>query len=164
VIDVSGKPAGSFGKIVWVAVAVLSLWVLLVGGYKAKVLMNKRVSATAGLDANCDLRQGKCTSTLPSGGYVSFSIIPEELPILRPLTLEVVVDGVSVSDVEVDFVGVDMDMGYNRSTLDSVTGNHFSGDAVLPVCVRSKMDWEARVMMQTDDGVIVAPFRFYTLK
>lgn len=163
-VNVSVKPVERFGKTLWISVAALSLWVLLAGGYKIKSLLSKRVSATTELDANCDLRQGKCTSPLPRGGHVSFSIVPEELPILRPLTLEVVVDGVSVSDVEVDFIGVGMDMGYNRSTLDSVTGSRFSGDAVLPVCVRSKMDWEARVMLQTDDGVVVAPFRFYTLK
>jgi hypothetical protein len=57
-----------------------------------------------------------------------------------------------------------MDMGYNRSKLDKVDAAHFKGKAIIPVCVRSKMEWEARVLLYTDHGLIMAPFRFFTMK
>ena len=74
------------------------------------------------------------------------------------------VDGVAVSNVEVDLTGMDMDMGYNRPKLKAQGNNQFLGKAIIPVCVRAKMDWEAKVLLQTDRGLIMAPFQFHTLK
>jgi hypothetical protein len=33
---------------------------------------------------------------------------------------------------------------------------------MLPVCVRDRMTWEARVLLTTPRGLIDAPFRFTT--
>jgi len=57
-----------------------------------------------------------------------------------------------------------MEMGYNRPKLNAIDKINFKGQAILPVCVRSKMDWEARVLLKTDKGTIMAPFRFFTTK
>lgn len=159
-----GKDTIKAGNHLWTVIAFLVLAVLLTASYKLKDLLKPGVTTTVELNANCDLRKGKCISVLPGGGKVSFSISPDNIPILRPLQLEVDVEGVAVSGVEVDFIGLGMEMGYNRPSLSAVTKTHFSGDTILPVCVRAKMDWEARVLLQTKKGVIMAPFRFYTLK
>lgn len=148
----------------WTIVAVLVLAIFLSAGYKFKDILKPGVAATAKLDASCDLRKGSCTSELPGGGKLSFSITPNTIPILRPLKILVKVEGVEASHVEVDFVGIGMDMGYNRAKLDSKDKNNFEGKAILPVCTQSKMDWEARVLLHTDHGLIMAPFPFYTLK
>jgi len=148
----------------WIIVAVLGFILLLVVGYKIKDSMSPSVFATGTLDKSCDLRQGKCLSKLPNGAQVSLTITPNSIPILRPLELNVTIDSIKVSAIEVDFVGIDMDMGYNRSKLDKVDQQHFRGKAVIPVCVRSKMEWEARVLLQTDNGLMMAPFRFHTIK
>lgn len=148
----------------WTIVAVLGFVVILIFGYKIKASLSPQITATAERNASCDLRQGKCLSELPYGGTVSLLITPNTLPLLHPLSLTVEVAGVNVSTIEVDFIGIGMDMGYNRSKLDKVDAHHFKGKAVIPVCVRSKMEWEARVLLQTKKGVIMAPFRFYTLK
>jgi len=148
----------------WTIIAVLVLAILLVVSYKLKDLLKPDITATAVLDESCDLRKGVCTSELPGGGKVTFSINPNDIPILRPLTLQVITDGVEVSNVEVDFIGIGMEMGYNRPKLAVKEKGNFRGEAILPVCVRTKMDWEARVLLQTDHGLIMAPFRFYTLK
>lgn len=120
--------------------------------------------ASAVLDESCDLRKGACTSNLPTGGKVTFSINPNDIPILRPLQLKVEIEGVEASKVDVDFIGIGMEMGYNRPTLKAVDKTHYSGRAILPVCVRSKMDWEARILLHTEKGTIMAPFRFFTFK
>ncbi len=148
----------------WTTVALLALVLFLVVSYKLKDMLKPTVAASTEIDAQCDLRKAACTSELPGGGKVTFSIAPNTIPILRPLKLDVKIEGVEVSNVEVDFTGIGMDMGYNRPVLEPVTKTQFKGKAILPVCVRQKMDWEARVLLQTDRGLLMAPFRFFTLK
>ncbi len=149
---------------IWTIIAFLILGVLLVASYKLKDILRPNISVTAELDASCDLRKGSCTSELPNGGKVSFTISPNDIQILKPLTLKLETEGVEVSNVEVDFVGVGMEMGYNRSKLTEVGKKKFIGKGLLPICVSTRMDWEARVLLQTDGGMVVVPFRFYTIK
>jgi len=148
----------------WSIVALLALALLLIVSYKLKDMLKPGVAESAPLNESCDLRKGPCSSNLPGGGVVTFSIAPHDIPILRPLKLDVKVEGVKASNVEVDFTGIGMDMGYNRPQLEPVTKHEYMGKAILPVCVRSKMDWEAKVLLQTDRGLLMAPFRFYTEK
>jgi len=148
----------------WTIVALLTLVLLLSVSYKLKDMLKPGIAAKAELDESCDLRKGACHANLPGGGKVTFSITPNTIPILRPLQLNVKVEGVEVSKAEVDFTGIGMDMGYNRPKLEAVSKDQFLGKAILPVCVRSRMDWEAKVLLQTDHGLIMAPFRFYTVK
>ena len=148
----------------WTIIAVLVLAILLVVSYKLNDFLKPSVTASAILDESCDLRKGACTSDLPTGGKITFSINPNDIPILRPLQLKVEVKDMEASKVEVDFIGIGMEMGYNRPKLKSLDKTHFSGRAILPVCVRTKMDWEARILLHTEKGLIMAPFRFFTLK
>ncbi len=80
------------------------------------------------------------------------------------MALDVTITGEEVDSVEVDFAGVSMNMGFNRTHLEATDEGKFSGTITLPVCVRNRMDWEADVMLQTDMGIIVAPFRFETVR
>ena len=148
----------------WTIVAILGFALLLVVGYKIKASMTPSITATAPLDKSCDLHKGKCTTVFPTGGKVSLSITPNTIPILRPLALNVIIEGIDASNIEVDFIGIGMDMGYNRSKLDKINAENFKGKAVIPVCVRSRMEWEARVLLHTNSGLIIAPFRFFTIK
>ena len=127
-------------------------------------LLNPDVTESATADPACDLRAGPCTSSLPGGGHISLSITPETIPVLKPLTLEVILDGLDVSSVEVDFKGVDMNMGFNRSKLDPQGAGIYTGTGTIPVCIRDAMEWEARVLARTDKGLVAAPFRFITVK
>lgn len=40
----------------------------------------------------------------------------------------------------------------------------YFGEAMLPVCVRDRMTWEALVLVETAEGLLGAPFRFETLR
>jgi hypothetical protein len=64
--------------------------------------------------------------------------------------------------VQVDFVGVDMDMGYNRPSLTEAGPGIYRGEGMLPICVRDRMAWEARLLIGTPAGLLAAPFRFET--
>lgn len=148
----------------WTIVALLVFSILLMVGYKLRASLVPDATVIAPLDISCDLRKSECWSDLPSGGKISLAITPKDIPTLTPLELTIVTDAVNVSSVEIDFVGVDMNMGYNHTVLVKSDNTHFKGTAIIPVCVASKMTWEARVMLQTDTGVVMAPFRFHTLK
>lgn len=150
-------------------------WLWLAGGgvfaamaagafYVAWPLLNPAIVASAPLDPACELRQGPCTATLPNGGRVQFAIEPRTIPLLAPLTLTVRLERLRALGVEVDFAGVDMNMGYNRPGLTAAQDGAYSGQAVLPVCTRYRMDWEAKVLVRTTDGLMAAPFRFSTFK
>ena len=125
-------------------------------------IMFPRIVAIAPLVTNCDLRHGDCTAILPAGGKVRFGIEPRIIPVLHPLALSARVEGIEPRSVMVDFAGTDMNMGYNRVSLEPMGSGIWRGEATLPVCVRSRMNWEARVLLQTDAGIMAAPFRFDT--
>ncbi len=148
-----------------------SLWLFIsatiLGGigfalYSVWPTLFPRVIAVAPLVPDCNLRQGACTGHLPEGGKVMFEIEPRSIPLLLPLTLEVRIQDHEATSVEVDFAGTDMNMGYNRVRLNAVGPGTWRGQAILPVCVRNRMTWEAKVLLATDLGLMAAPFRFDT--
>ncbi|WP_213380962.1 hypothetical protein [Allochromatium tepidum] len=118
------------------------------------------VSQVASLDPRCDLRAGPCESRFGGGGRVRFGIEPRTLPVAAPLRLEVELSGLAAEAVEVDFVGVEMYMGFNRVALESLGDGRYAGHGMIPVCTSGRMTWEARVLIHTPDGLLAAPFRF----
>jgi hypothetical protein len=145
-------------------VGILAFAVLIgVAVYKLWPMLNPDITEIAPLDPECDLRAGPCTSRFTDGGKVSFGIEPRDVPVVKPLELEVRLDGLTARSVEVDFQGTDMNMGFNRVALKSTGDGRFVGDGMLPVCVRQVMEWEARVLLHTGEGLIAAPFRFITV-
>ncbi|OOZ37649.1 hypothetical protein [Solemya velesiana gill symbiont] len=140
---------------------------LALGGvavFKAWPLLFPKAAVTAPVDPACDLRAGPCTTKMPGGGKVSFGIEPRTIPLVKPLDLKVTLEGIDASAVEIDFSGVDMNMGFNRPKLSKASKGEFAGGGTLPVCVREAMEWEAKVMLHTDRGLVTAPYRFVTVK
>ncbi len=112
----------------------------------------------------CDLQKQACRRALPGGGELVFEILPRPIPLVQPLQLKVDVKGLEVDGVEVDFSGVTMNMGYNRPRLERVGEGRFRGEGMLPVCVRQRMDWEAKVLLHLPHGVLAVPYRFHTIR
>lgn len=162
----------------WALAGLLALAVVAVVVVKAWPLLYPPVSERAPLNSDCDLRAGACSVRFASGGTVSLDVTPRGIPAVQPLQIEVESNGLpSPQRVEIDFVGVAMDMGFNRSTLERADGTDGSdrngapgrvarwrGRAMLPVCVRERMTWEARVLLHDREGVRVAPFRFDSVR
>lgn len=146
----------------WSAAALLAIALTVTVAVKLSPLLNAPQEISLPLDSTCDLHQKPCTSELPGGGSLEFSIEPRPIPVLRPLTLQVHVIGIAARSVEVDFSGVDMKMGFNRSRLEPGKDGLFTGQASLPVCVRDKMAWQATVLIESDGKRIAVPFRFVT--
>lgn len=117
---------------------------------------------SAPLNTSCDLHAGPCSSVVPGGGKIELSIEPRPIPLLRPLNLVVKTQGLEAHRVEIDFIGVDMNMGFNRPELKREKDNRFAGQATLPVCITGRMEWQATVLVTSDNITAAAPFRFVT--
>jgi hypothetical protein len=122
------------------------------------------VTVVAPPDNACDLQLARCTSLVPGGGLVHLSISPRPVPLLRSLQLRVSVEGLDAHMVEVDIVGVGMNMGYNRHMLSVQSDGSFTAEATLGACITGSMTWQASVMVTTGKIKVVAPFRFVTGK
>jgi hypothetical protein len=94
--------------------------------------------------ADCDLRAGPCQATV-AGGEIVFEIRPRSLPLMQPLALAVEARGLAAERVEVVIRGLDMDMGSNRTILQSGDHGIWRGETILPLCSRRRMSWEAAV-------------------
>jgi hypothetical protein len=151
-------------KALWAVAGLFFAGLVGVAVYRVQPLLNPEVSMLAPLDPECDLRAGPCSADFSDGGRVIFGIQPSAIPLLKPLQLEVQLKGVEAQGVEVDLQGMDMNMGFNRPKLTQVGEGIFRGEGMLPVCVRDAMEWEAKVLVRTEQGLRAAPFRFITIK
>jgi hypothetical protein len=150
--------------ILWAIAGLLLAAIVVVALYKAWPLLYPTLIEIAEPDPGCDLRAGPCEAAFASGSTVRFAIEPRTIPVVTPLRLAVEIKGLDAKAIEVDFAGLDMNMGYNRVALEQKGPADFEGQGTLPVCVRAQMDWEARVLVHTPDGILAAPFRFATYR
>lgn len=161
---VPGRPSSlawlSAERVLWGLLAILLAAVLAATALKVRPLLYPEPILSAPLDPACDLAAAPCTARFPGGGTVTLDVTPRGIPPVVPLRLAVAIEGLPQGPVQVDFAGVDMDMGYNRPSLAAAGPGLYRGEGMLPICVRARMDWEARVLIATPDGLLAAPFRF----
>ena len=110
----------------------------------------------------CNLRHGPCSQPL-GGGELVFSISPRDIPLMKPLSLEVETRRLTAVGVAVEICGLNMDMGLNRTRLEPSGEGGWRGETILPVCSQRSMQWEAVVQIETE-GRLEVPFRFATLR
>lgn len=149
-------------RLLWTVSALLFLALCVVAWIKVEPLLNPEVAVVAASRGDCDLRAVPCVAEFPDGGLVTFEISPANIPTATELLLKVGTEGIDVRRVEVDFAGADMNMGFNRVALSSAGPGEFTGTGMLPVCVRARMTWEAKVLLHAESGLMAAPFRFDT--
>jgi hypothetical protein len=140
--------------------AILAIGLIVVIGYKLSPLLLPKVDIAAVPEPGCDLHKRACAAQLPGGGRIELSIAPRPIPMVAPLQVEVKTSGLEAGKVEVDFAGIDMNMGYNRPELAAAGPGLFRAEAMLPVCITGKMAWAATVIVETGRNRIAAPFRF----
>jgi hypothetical protein len=151
-------------QLLWALLVLLFAAISFVALYKTWPIFFPQAVLKAAVDPSCDLRAGACETRLKDGASVSFSIEPSDIPVVKPLQLSVTLVGLSAKSIEVDFSGVDMNMGFNRTKLSSAGDGIFSGQGMLPVCVWDAMEWEAQVLIDSQKGLISVPYRFITVR
>ncbi len=150
----------------WALLALLLLAVSVVALYRVWPLLFPDVAISIPADPSCDLRSGPCSLAFDSKSSVSFEIEPRDIPLMKPINLRVELQGVEAQQVEIDFSGVDMNMGFNRFKLtpEGAGQGVFTGQGILPVCVRDAMEWEAKVLISTPRGLMAVAYRFVTVR
>lgn len=139
---------------------ILALILIGVIGYKLSPLLLPKADVVVQPELGCDLHRAPCTAVLPQGGRLIFSLSPRPVPVTQPIEMEVEIDGPGADKVTVDFAGVDMSMGFNRTTLRAIDAQRHVGQTTLPVCVTGRMLWQATVLVEIGRTRIAAPFRF----
>ncbi len=139
---------------------ILALILIGVAGYKLSPLLMPKADVIASPDPGCNLQLTSCGAALPGGGRVTFSLMPRPIAVAAPLEMVVELAGRPADQVAVDFAGVDMNMGLNRTTLTPGGDSRFTGQSSLPVCVTGRMSWQATVLVETGQTRIAIPFHF----
>jgi len=146
-------------KILIDVIGVLLIALVVVVGYKLSPILLPKADVIVQPDPECDLQQQACAVSLPSRGKVELSMGTRPVPMVKPFTVEVATSGFSPSRVEVDFAGVDMNMGLNRPEFTARGDGRFSAIVTLPVCITGQMDWQVTVLIETGNERIAIPYR-----
>ena len=147
-------------KILLDLIGILLILLVVVVGYKLSPLLLPKSDLTVEPDAACNLQEGACSASLPGGGQVTLTIGTRPIPLVKAFPVTVEAGG--ASRVEIDFAGLDMDMGFNRPLLQERAPGVFVGEATLPVCVTGRMSWQATVLVDLPGSRVAIPFRFVT--
>lgn len=115
---------------------------------------------TAAAPSGCELHAGPCSATFGSGRSIELELEPKTLPANQPLRILVDAGGLPADRASVEFSGIDMNMGLISASLLNTGDGTFSGDVILPVCVRRAMAWQATVVTKGTAGTHRATFRF----
>ena len=147
-------------KILIDVIGMLLIALVVVVGYKLSPLLLPRADVVVQPDPACNLQRQACAVRLPSGGSVELAMGTRPVPMVKPFEVLVTVGGFAPARVEVDFAGIEMNMGLNRPQLAARGDGRFSGQVTLPVCITGQMDWQATVLVETGGQRIAVPFRF----
>lgn len=147
-------------KILIDAIGVLLIALVVVVGYKLSPLLLPKADVVVHPDPACNLQHGPCRVKLPDGGSVELAMGTLPIPLVKPFPATVTTEGFSPSRVEVDFAGVDMNMGYNRPLFEHRGNGRHVAEVTLPVCITGQMDWQATVLIEAGSRRIAIPFRF----
>lgn len=100
----------------------------------------------------CDLHTQSCSSTV-GNAQATLNISPHPIPIARPLNIGVQLENFpKITKVELDISGVNMYMGFNRTTLEPTTPNIYEGTSMLAFCTTQDMFWQATIMVHLQNG------------
>lgn len=137
---------------------------VVVIGYKLSPILLPQADLTVQPDPVCNLQREACRVTLPAGGQVELRMGTHPVPLVKPFEVAVTTSGFSPTRVDVDFAGIDMNMGLNRPQLMARQPGEYSAEATLPVCISGHMDWQATVLIETGRERIAIPYRFSTVE
>lgn len=112
-------------------------------------------------ESDCNLQLGPCQFTDPQIGTMQITITPQPILANQKLNIKVTYEKDLIKDMKIDFYGINMNMGYNRPTLQK-TGDHFSGMGALPICTVKKMLWSITVLYTVEQKTYGKKFSLET--
>lgn len=142
------------------AIGFLLIALVVVVGYKLSPILLPKADVSVFPDATCDLQREACSVALPGGGQVELVMGTRPIPMVKPFRVEVKVTGTEPKLVEVDFAGIDMNMGLNRPVFQKQADGLYAAEVTLPVCISGLMDWQVTVLLEIGSQHIAIPYRF----
>lgn len=139
----------------------LTVSLVIVVGYKLSPFLFPPADIQVLPESSCDLQRAGCAVTLP-GGKIDFEFLRRPIPLARPFQVSLTTVGIDPSKIELDFAGVEMDMGYNRTVLKSAGDGRYLAEITIPVCVTGQMKWRATVIVHTRGQRLSIPYEFIT--
>ncbi|MEC9484091.1 MAG: hypothetical protein UMU75_12360 [Halomonas sp.] len=99
----------------------------------------------------CDLHLDACRADLGLHAALSLAL---EAPLQprQPVDIDVRLEGIDAERVVVEFVGRNMNMGFNRFELQPMGNGHFHGQGRFAACREEIMPWRAQVLIETAQG------------
>lgn len=118
-----------------------------------------QVIEVLGENKSCDLSKTPCEID----GY-KMSLGPFPITSEKEFTVTVETNLSKGKPLEVDFEGVDKNMGLIRPKLEQINGNKFKGTFSIPVCELPQMKWRARLILETSAGPKSLVFYFNSVQ
>ncbi|NJD24215.1 MAG: hypothetical protein FIB06_02310 [Betaproteobacteria bacterium] len=141
-------------------IGLLLIALVVVVGYKLSPVLLPKADVVLQPEPGCDLQRAACAANVAGGGRIAVDSSLRPIPLAKPFRIDVNVTGLEARRVEVDFAGVDMNMGLIRPALHAEGGGRFAAELSLPVCITGAMDWQATVLVETAGERLAIPLRF----
>ena len=105
-------------------------------------------SIQLGKNNKCDLAKNECKIELPDHQTISVRLTPFPIKAQSDFTVSVKVTSDKLIPQEVDFNGVQLNMGYIRPALMLQEDGSYSATLNLPICELRKMQWKVSVILK----------------
>jgi hypothetical protein len=128
---------------------ILALIAIAVVGYRYSPQLLPATEHVIAAGPDCNLNVGPCRTALPDGASATLALTPQPVPVVSPFEVEVRIEGLAVDTLALDFAGTEMNMGFNRISLDDQGGGRWHGTAAIPVCVTGRMNWRATLLIKS---------------
>ena len=113
---------------------------------------------------NCDLSETDCRVMTFDNNIIAMSLSPKPIESEKDLQVKVSLTSDFYTPIEVDFEGLELNMGLIRPKLKlDAKHNFFLGEFYLPICEINEMTWIARLIVKDKNNQLGAfKFKFKT--
>lgn len=109
----------------------------------------------------CDLHIEDCEVQVPNLGTAIIKLSPKPIHMNKSLKMQVETKFDDRVDIWIDFLGLEMEMGFNRTKLKFIE-NKYQSEGYLPTCSEKKMTWKTTLLIKTGDITYGYEYRFVT--
>jgi len=141
---------------------VLFLILAAMGYFLARHLAGGDASIEQLAPEGCDLAAQSCEGILGDGSVVQLAVQPRPIELMKPLKVEVQVEGTGWTPLRLDITGLNMEMGLNRTSLNPDGRGRWRGETILPICSQRRMHWQAALLLQGPEGAVQLLYEFHT--
>ncbi len=151
--------AGSLRRVLLGLIGALMLALPIVVAYKLSPILFPTPDIEVLPATGCNIVQRACPASIP-GGVVALRLLAPSTTLAGSFQVSLTTQGIVPDKVEIDFAGVDMDMGPSRTTLKPDGNGHYTAETRLPACITGAMLWRATVVLHMRGQRAIIPYAF----